>query len=1421
MNYFNKAEKTLKSCLKEKLSITTATVVGFLIAGTVAFGVTTEMNQDTFDKLEETNYGKQFTTGETTLTNVTADGTKIKHNKYMITVSTGAKLNIDKDSVISTNGTNKYALNITEGSTVINDGKIIFNPNGYSGKVAVQINGGAATKEQPATLTNNGEIIGKNNYLGNTIEMSGNATLNNNGTVIGNITGNDYKGQAGTQIVNLGKGSHIEGTIKLNGTGDNLINIDGVNNENPETVDIQSKDVEVKVNNSNVILTGNIKNENGTAISVNNKDGNNTVINKATIVAETGMQVATANHNNNDSGKENTVVLTNEGEIGATVYGMYHNGYFGHHNKVILDNKNNIVVKGKDNIYGIYAAGNPAILDKDKIVEVSNEGIIEVTSENDNSAYGIRVHEAAKGTNEEKGQIIVNSNNGVGVSVTSENVKSYEINTNFENKGKITVNGEKGIGILAKTKYPNAKGEVKVLNTGNIEANTGIEIQGTEVSVINNGTITSSDFGMTYDGYYYTDMNGNVSITNDSDGKIVVNDDDGNAYGIYLASYKDYRKNGVEQNGEIINKGNIEVTSSAIGNYNTSILGMRVHEHTTGINAGNIVVNAKGASGVAVTGGATYAGNEKVEHTLFNNSGKISVIGDNSVGLLVRHDAYNLNAGNTDTEEMKKSAENLKIFAENEKNGRIIVKGDGVTGVKLSTLVADSVKVPDDEKYNLEFVNNGIIELADGTTNGTGILVEAGTATNNGIIKLGVDETENKAIVNIGGTATNNGIVQVTDNGLDGLTETEALNKLFVGVEETDNKGLIVDKDGNALFAGSEDTTVTGDTTTDVLEGLSGVDGSLTLEGNVNLSAGSLNPEVTTDVLNVIKGTTTIVSRNEVNIEAETINMDKEGKLAVDTDATLGLSNGTLNKAGEGKTAIENNGTLNLTNMDINGNITNSGTMNVKEGESSFDGAITGNGKLVIEENGILNFSSSSSMKKTETRARMAVFPNPIPNLTINGTANVGIGSKVEDGVYVENFFANSNGLVVDGNGKLALDTSVINGEAAKVSLGAGNNFDSFSGSVTTTSGDNGIYVVDKAEDSNGIGTDNIVNITYNKDLYKNTNTIINNMNKEAYAVNSFFSQDVATREKQLDTLYANNIYSETARAAYDMMKLNEESVLSLNADAKVGEWVAAGKALYNKTEYDRTGTVGKYTSETETSGLMAGLEYGLNNTTSVGVAFSGAIQNIDTKGGSADGNVFYLGTYAKKQIGKLSLTAGLGYQYGDYDADNTAVSVSSSASYDVNAYSAYIEGRYGVDLGDNVTLEPKLKLGYTYVDQDNVSDDYFRLSNGELSTFDAEVGADLVKSVALKSGKLDVRFGASYVRAFGDTDDEFTGSFAGSKGSFDVLGAELSEDTAKFDLGVEVSKDNGVFYNLEGTLRVGSDNTRDYGVKLGAGYKF
>ena len=44
---FSEVEKSLKRCLKEKVSITAATVVGFLIAGTAAFGAVTDVTVTT------------------------------------------------------------------------------------------------------------------------------------------------------------------------------------------------------------------------------------------------------------------------------------------------------------------------------------------------------------------------------------------------------------------------------------------------------------------------------------------------------------------------------------------------------------------------------------------------------------------------------------------------------------------------------------------------------------------------------------------------------------------------------------------------------------------------------------------------------------------------------------------------------------------------------------------------------------------------------------------------------------------------------------------------------------------------------------------------------------------------------------------------------------------------------------------------------------------------------------------------------------------------------------------------------------------------------------------------------------------------------------------------------------------------------
>ena len=237
----------------------------------------------------------------------------------------------------------------------------------------------------------------------------------------------------------------------------------------------------------------------------------------------------------------------------------------------------------------------------------------------------------------------------------------------------------------------------------------------------------------------------------------------------------------------------------------------------------------------------------------------------------------------------------------------------------------------------------------------------------------------------------------------------------------------------------------------------------------------------------------------------------------------------------------------------------------------------------------------------------------------------------------------------------------------------------------------------------------------------------------------------------------------------------------------------------------------------------MAAFGYGLNETTTAGVAFSGVKQDVDTDGGSADADLFYLGVYGNKVVGNYDFTAGLGYQFGEYEADNTIANVHGSDKYDSKALSGYVQGRYTADLGDGLSLQPRVRLGYTYVEQDDTRDSYFGVSDAEISTFDAEFGLDTVKSVQLEKSKVDVKFGVSYVRTMGDTDDEFTGRFYGATASegFDVLGAELAENVVKFNLGAEVTNENGFFYNGGLTYEFGSDDTDAYGVNVGVGYRF
>ena len=505
----------------------------------------------------------------------------------------------------------------------------------------------------------------------------------------------------------------------------------------------------------------------------------------------------------------------------------------------------------------------------------------------------------------------------------------------------------------------------------------------------------------------------------------------------------------------------------------------------------------------------------------------------------------------------------------------------------------------------------------------------------------------------------------------------------------------------------------------------------------------------------------------------------------------------------------DNKGNLyTLGNTTVNGDITVA-KVEVSEGKTTFNGEISAPtiniGKSVqslkVTENGKEAegyFTSNSKFtKETTVDATNGVFTIAVAEDKSNILANSTANATVKGNVDFDYSSLTENTTVALGNDKVNHDLAGAN---------VLNNKDSV---YNVTIDDN----TDTAK------------FEYNKKLLSDFGSELNAVNTGFQVINDVVSQVAKTtkeRAELADKFYSSNIYSETVKAAYDNVKMNEEAVESLARKSEIGKWTAEGKALYSKNEYDRKGIVGDYSSEIESTGLMAAYGYGINETTTAGIAFSGVKQDVDTATGSADADLFYLGVYGNKVVGNYDFTAGLGYQFGKYEADNNILA-GTGDKYDSQTVSGYVQGRYTADLGDGLSVQPKVKLGYTYVKQDDAKDSYFGVEDAEVSTFDAEAGFDVVKSVQLEKSKVDVKFGASYIRTMGDTDEEFTGRFYRAKASegFNVLGAELAENVVKFNLGAEVTNENGFFYNGGFTYEFGSNDTEAYGVNVGAGYKF
>lgn len=819
--------------------------------------------------------------------------------------------------------------------------------------------------------------------------------------------------------------------------------------------------------------------------------------------------------------------------------------------------------------------------------------------------------------------------------------------------------------------------------------------------------------------------------------------------------------------------------------------------------------------------GATLTGNIliKTGATLENN-GIFSVIGDiNNSGKLTLNNGTTINLNNSGT------------FSNNE--GAELIVTSGATAFTNGTATNKGIITLENTKDNLsKLVDNasldssGVIKLNDVTnkmseTDWNSLLERL--SLNNGKVNISgaIVKNDGTSIFLAGNEITGDSTVgDIIDQTKDEESIKVEQDTVIIGSKEEDKTHIIIDKEINV---GGNLTLKADDTSTGVA--LDKV--TINVTNDKNIIAIGENHKFNETNINLVGNSNLVVgdgnTLTSLEISSGAITTDNTPSFIQTTDkSTLVLKDINVgidivgSEKGTGDVITNNTileGNLEANNLLVIGNT-------VANGEVNFNKLVIG--KLNSDETDIKELFLSSSAKLATSKTKMITFSDT--NITPNTVTIAKDGQLTlevaDDG---SNALSNSSGITIV---KENSNTSLSKGEKAdivfvladgtiskKIAIQINESNTLEAGLIFALNSE--VYILE------GNLKDGFYAV-YNEQLTEAYQDKLNELNKLASNVGGYLSLDKDTRIVQLDKLYTNSIYSETVKATYDNVKLNEESILQLNIPTKIGEWSAGGKALYNKTKYSKKGVLkDNYNTKTDTAGLLGAMEYGIDEATSIGIAFSGANQNIRNNSGSADGTILYLGTYGKKEFKNYSIIGGIGYQFANYDTNNSAGSLSTSDNYNSNTISLYTEGKYSFDLGDNLSIQPKTKLGYTYVNQEDTMDNYFGIKDADISTFDIEIGTDIVKTLNISNGKIDLSLGSSYVRTLGDTDKEFNGRFIDSDGTAKVLGTQLSKNTGKFTFDVNISKDNGINYTTGVYLKVGSDSSRNYGASLGVGYTF
>lgn len=743
--------------------------------------------------------------------------------------------------------------------------------------------------------------------------------------------------------------------------------------------------------------------------------------------------------------------------------------------------------------------------------------------------------------------------------------------------------------------------------------------------------------------------------------------------------------------------------------------------------------------------------------------------------------------------------ENIKKL---EQNG--IVFSEGVTidisSSNIDNIVNNGLLIGDSSKFiEKNYINNGIMFSYDGTNNNYKIQGYKNTGADG--IKVG-DKTIVNATLNKG---TDNSIA--TGSNSIALTENKS-NMIYNGITDT----LKVNEDRTLT-----NSIVNGYTSAIVFDENGG---SLTLDNSI--INGGLDEASAT-----IKGS--------------------------DSSNNLALTNGTIINgnidlgAGDDKLSIDN--TVQL-NGDLLGGTGIDNLIFNPKGVSTFGGE---------DDNNINIFNKVEGFENINVATDVTLFESA----EVTGAKNIAIQKDGNLILRIDSTNGNSHalsrndGTISSNGGKLLLALNGV-GEGETISFGTTSLDESMKGNekgfkeatIDTTSL---LHNIEKIDDKT-VKVSTEENIPYVSDVnYNELNTVYQSI-RSVDGVGEFnVTDDKALVEftNYLHDIYAGNPYSFSSELSRKSINMFSDVVMGRDLHPEVNKW-----AIYGGLTHIDGGTKdtyfgkGYYTYDigskdidvdSKITGMYAQGEYGVNETLNLGVIFGGNQSESEINSSSkVEGDSFYLGAYAKKYLGNLRLLAGVGYQYGDYEADRVAVGYEGitttrtfDSNYNDNTFNIYAQAKYSNKLAENLYLEPSVVLDYTYVNQEGASENGVLAIETDSKDFNyttAKFGIDLRKDIPTTIATHSLVAGAYYNRMLdGYEEENITGRFVGGS-DFDILVSPSNKHEVGLRAKYEVELNNGVTFDVKGSYTFeresysGENKNEHKGewiVGAGIGYRF